>query len=58
MIKKNHIKDETTFNRAIELFDISNIKLIDSSFVKSRENTEGLKMFLEKFGFIFDIKYL
>jgi len=53
MIKKNHIKDETTFNRAIELFDISNIKLIDSSFVKSRENTEGLKMFLEKFGFIF-----
>jgi flap endonuclease-1 len=53
MIKKNHIKDETSFNRAIELFDISNIKLIDSSFVKSRENTDELKLFLEKFGFIF-----
>ena len=53
MLKKNHIQDEKVFTRAIELFDISNIKMMSSSFVKSNGNSEDLKLFLGKYGFIF-----
>lgn len=53
MIKKKYIQNEDTFKRAIELFDISKIKLVSSRFIKSSGNNDELKQFLERYGFIF-----
>ena len=53
MLKKNHIQDENVLTRAIELFDISNLKMNSGRFVKSDGNNNELKLFLGKYGFIF-----
>ena len=53
MIKKDQLVGECSFDRAIEMFDISKLTIDPTRFIKSTENNEHLKEFLSNYGFIF-----
>ena len=53
MIKKDQLVGECSFDRTVEMFDISKLTIDPTRFIKSTENNEHLKEFLSNYGFIF-----
>jgi flap endonuclease-1 len=52
-IKNNSDIDAQSLNCTINLFDISEIKIIQEQLIKTKYNDTGIKQFLERYGFVF-----
>ena len=52
-IKNNSDIDAQSLNCTINLFDISEIKIIQEQVIKTKYNAAGIKQFLERYGFVF-----